>query len=182
VGRIAQSQALARDENTGEDEFRGRTNISLCGRYRYRLGRSWSDGPIVNFIMLNPSTADSTADDPTIRRCIEFARKWDFAGIEVTNLYAFRATLPEDLWEADDPIGPENDATIDFVARNSKAVVMAWGTHGGKNNRGVQIMRRLGGLGIAANVLKWTKFGCPSHPLYLRADLVPIPVEDAPKE
>lgn len=92
--------------------------ISDCGTYRYLLTRATgvtlfeSQARTVNFIMLNPSTADATADDPTIRRCIRFAMAWDYERLVVTNLFAFRATDPGDLRFAKDPIGPENDRHI----------------------------------------------------------------------
>ncbi len=80
--------------------------ISDCGRYRYRLTRRWGDGPLLSFIMLNPSTADAEVDDPTIRRCMGFARRDGYGGIVVGNLYAFRTTKPKALFAADNPLGP----------------------------------------------------------------------------
>ena len=62
--------------------------LSPCGRYRYRLTRRWGDGGAVAFVMLNPSTADAEKDDPTIRRCIGFAREWRFGRLIVVNLFA----------------------------------------------------------------------------------------------
>jgi hypothetical protein len=83
---------------------RGAT-LSDCGRYRYRLWRRWADGPTVLFVMLNPSTADADVDDPTIRRCIGFARSWGAGALEVVNLYAWRATQPAELKAAVGPVG-----------------------------------------------------------------------------
>lgn len=82
-------------------------SISECNRYRWWLRRVWdarllSDGRIaneVNFVMLNPSTADAEVDDPTIRRCIGFAKAWGFAALTVTNLYALRGTV-RNVWAA----------------------------------------------------------------------------------
>lgn len=105
--------------------------ISDCGRYRYQLGRTWSDGPIARFIMLNPSTADATEDDPTIRRCISFAKREGAGAISVVNLFAFRATKPADMMKATDPIGPENnDHLREWVGHEfgfAKLVIAAWG-------------------------------------------------------
>ena len=82
--------------------------ISKCGAYRYSLTRKWSDAPLLSFVMLNPSTADAKEDDPTIRRCIGFARREGAGGLIVANLYALRSSSPEALWAARDPIGPQN--------------------------------------------------------------------------
>ena len=152
--------------------------MSMCGCYRYQLRRSWdelwgSGTGTVNFIMLNPSTADATRDDPTIRRCVGFARSWGYCALAVTNLYAFRATNPRELTFVADPVGPENDAHIDAVALASHLVVCAWGARGGK--RGSIIRDRLSSLGIKPKVIRVTKNGDPQHPLYLPADLVPFP-------
>src|SRR4028119_2392792 len=81
--------------------------------YRYALWRTWDAArPPVAFVLLNPSTADARRDDPTIRRCANFARTWGFGGLEVVNLFAFRATHPTDLKCAADPVGPQNDVHL----------------------------------------------------------------------
>ena len=82
-------------------------NFSRCRRYRYALWRRWAPGDdYVLLVGLNPSTADHRRDDPTIRRCIGFARDWGYSGLCVANLFAFRATYPRDLFAADDPVAP----------------------------------------------------------------------------
>lgn len=146
--------------------------ISPCGRYRYTLGRRWGDGGTVGFLMLNPSTADARKDDPTLRRCIGFARDWGYGGVTVANLYAYRATKPADLWKAADPIGPANDAHLTAVADGCDLLVAAWGAHA-KPDRVAAVlalpgMNRLHALALTAS-------GQPGHPLYLRGDLVPQP-------
>jgi hypothetical protein len=83
--------------------------LSDCGTYRYRLGRRWAEGPVDVWIMLNPSTADATVDDRTIRRCMEFSRRWGAGALVVGNLFALRATDPAELVRHPDPIGPDND-------------------------------------------------------------------------
>lgn len=101
-------------------------------KYRYILTRSWiGTGGLVNFLMLNPSIADATKDDPTIRKCVGFAKRWGFSGIVVTNLFAMRATKPVDLWRADflTALGEEADTAIDEAARAADLVVVAWGAH-----------------------------------------------------
>ena len=91
--------------------------ISPCGLYRYRLERFWSDKPALPFVMLNPSTADADLDDPTIRRCMGFARREGAGGIIVATLHAFRATTPEELRKAYDPFGPGTAQSLETIAR-----------------------------------------------------------------
>lgn len=105
--------------------------ISEGGRYRYALTREWGRGPRVLFIMLNPSTADAMQDDPTIRKCIGFAQRWGYSKLTVVNLYAYRATKPDDLWQAAldgvDIMGPKNATCIDTAASCANMIVAAWG-------------------------------------------------------
>lgn len=145
--------------------------ISSCGLYRYRLDRWWADGARAVFIMLNPSTADAEIDDPTIRRCIGFARAWRAPGLTVVNLFAFRATDPEALRGAAAPIGPENDETIAAVAYEAadKRVVAAWGTHSFIGGRGYQARKIVKASGSMLCCLGRTKEGNPRHPLYVPA-------------
>jgi hypothetical protein len=152
--------------------------ISDCGLYRYRLSRIWNEARYsLAFVMLNPSIADADIDDPTIRRCMGFARREGYGGIEVANLYAFRATSPDDLWRARDPYGPENDDHLRNVALASAAygtpLICAWGAYGGRNNRPIVLMQN---AGAELMCLGKTKDGHPRHPLYVRGDqpLVPL--------
>lgn len=146
--------------------------ISPDGQYRYQLGRVWAGSGhsnILTFVMLNPSTADAEMDDPTIRRCIGFARRERYHGICVVNLYAFRATSPEDCFKAVDPHGPENDAHLKEAATMARAfstpIICAWGVHGGGSNRGLALLQQAyrGPL----HCLGRTKAGHPRHPLYV---------------
>ena len=90
--------------------------ISDCGKYRYRLTRKWGYGRPCGFIMLNPSTADALHDDPTIRRCVGFAKAWGCGALIVVNLFAVRATSPREMMRADDPVGPENKEHVQRAA------------------------------------------------------------------
>ena len=95
------------------DPAAGAAVLSPCGAYRYLLTRRFGPGKkLATFVMLNPSTADAERDDATIRKCVGFARSWGCAGLQVVNLFAFRATDPTDLRMADDPVGPENDVWL----------------------------------------------------------------------
>lgn len=144
-------------------------------RYRYTLWRRWADGAAANFIMLNPSTATEAADDPTIRRCVGFARAWGCGGIVVTNLFAFRATDPKCLREVDDPFGPANDCHVVDEARASAVVVAAWGVGGGYRSAAQCMAETLRAHGVRLQCLGVTKDGHPRHPLYVKGDAKLIP-------
>ena len=139
--------------------------------YRYSLLRRWDiskDNAV--FIGLNPSTANETEDDPTIRRCVRFAADWGYGGLCMINLFAFRATDPADMQTAAEPVGPLNDEHIKALTGRSGIVIAAWGMGGGFQNRGSIVRRMLPGL----HILRLTKGGYPAHPLYLPKTLKPI--------
>jgi hypothetical protein len=148
--------------------------FSPCGVYRYTLWRAWEVGPTVCWVMLNPSTADATKEDPTIRKCIGYARRWGFGAVAIVNLFALRSTNPRALYGHAAPVGPQNDAAIVECVRLSRLVVAAWGVHGEHCGRGDAVLDMLR-LGVEAPVhcLGTTKDGHPKHPLYLRGDLEP---------
>lgn len=111
--------------------------ISDDGEYRYRLSRTWNvDRPTAVFVMLNPSTADATNDDPTIRRCIGFANTWGYGSLVVGNLFALRTKEPEDLYDHPEPVGPANDEHLRAIVEDDPLVVASWGNHGGLHDRG----------------------------------------------
>lgn len=160
--------------------------ISTCGKYRFWLYRhldvpSPSNG-VAMFIMLNPSTADATKDDPTIRRCKTFARNWGCSSVWVFNLYALRTTDPSILWKQPDPIGRENDHYLrDFATKNNfssgvNRAVCAWGVNA-KPERVAQVRDILTNAGAHLWCLGTTKDGHPRHPLYVKGgqQLLPWP-------
>lgn len=144
--------------------------LSPCLRYRYRLWRRWGEGAPLVFCMLNPSTADALEDDPTIRRCIGFARRDGYAGIEVVNLFALRATDPAALAAADDPVGPMNNGILLGVARRAGLVVAAWGAHRAARERQHVALAAFEAVGARVLCLGATRGGEPRHPLYVRGD------------
>ena len=150
-----------------------KAHFSRCRRYRYSLQRSWEAGAgSVCFIGLNPSTADHRKDDPTIRRCVGFANDWGFAGMEIVNLFAFRATLPKDLKAAPDPIGPRNGAWLKrAIARNDLAIA-CWGNDGEFLQQAAKCLKRFPQL----HCIRLNKSEHPAHPLYLPARLTPVPL------
>lgn len=165
------------DEADGE-WGRATATFSPDRRYRYRLTRQWSTGDsprFVNFVMLNPSTADAFALDPTNRRCVGFARDWGFDGLLTTNVFAWRSTDPRGLRDATDPVGPDNDTFLLDIARRAELVVAAWGVHAALGGRGESVRRLLVGAGVEPHVLRLTKDGHPGHPLYVAATTRVIP-------
>jgi hypothetical protein len=147
--------------------------ISPCGRYRYWLSRTWDrTKSMVGFIMLNPSTADATVDDPTIRKCVMFAEKWGAGSISVTNLYAWRATDPRELDGVADPVGPENAGYIHWQSLIADTLVTAWGANADAE-RARQVVRSLRPT-REVHCLTVTKGGHPAHPLFLPSHLVPV--------
>lgn len=118
------------------------------------------------FVGLNPSTADASTDDPTVRRFTGFARKWGFSGVYALNLFAYRATLPSELKKASDPVGSLNDLYLNIYREKSEQVIVAWGIHGEFRDRDGQVLGK-GLLGEDLYCLGLTKHGYPRHPLYL---------------
>ncbi len=149
--------------------------ISPCELYRYELVRTWDTRkPTCCWIMLNPSTADATQDDPTIRRCINFAMSWGCGGIVVVNLFSLRSTDPELMLNHSVPVGPLTDEYILKWAKACSPVVCGWGAHGTFKGRGDEVIKLLRSNLIPVEVLGFTKSGQPKHPLYLKSDLKPI--------
>lgn len=154
--------------------------ISECGKYRYRLWRYWeSEGRPLPIIMLNPSTADGETDDPTIRKCIGFAKRLGFGGIEVFNLFAFRATDPKELRANHYQIGPDNDKIItarlhELGLHERGYVVLAWGANASNLQRPKELMSHLAMAGVRLRALALTRDGTPAHPLMLPYSCTPI--------
>jgi hypothetical protein len=158
---------------------RGTAWRSADDRYRYLLTRRWDVlRPPLPVVMMNPSTAGAFTADPTITRCAGFARRDKYGGLEVANLYAYRATHPDDLYNADDPIGPDNDTTLADLAGLSPVIVVAWGALAGQiGDRAREVTRILTRNGAELRCLGVTKDGHPRHPLYVRGDTPLIPWE-----
>lgn len=151
-------------------------NISKCKKYRYSLTRLWDENkPCVLFIMLNPSTADAEYDDPTIRRCINFAKNWGFGGLNVCNLFAYRSTDPLELLRINNPQGEDNLYCLEYYISVSEKIICAWGNEPvlKKINSDMQIMELIYKQKEKVHYLELSKKGTPKHPLYLKKDLQP---------
>lgn len=146
-------------------------SFSADRSYRYRLSRVWdASAGRVNFLMLNPSTADAFTLDQTARRCVGFAQTWGLGGVEVTNAFAVRSRSPRVLRDVSDPVGPGNDAAILAAASSADLIIVAWGVHATWRGRDVEVRRLLAELGATPHYLRLTKEGHPGHPLYVPAD------------
>lgn len=136
--------------------------------HRYWLYIRWNyTNPVLNMIMLNPSTADEVQNDPTVERQVRRAYQQGYGALIVTNIFGLRSTDPSALYTAEDPIGSENDWNIRDAARAADVVVCAWGNHGSLNGRGDAVQQMLCRMGIRPFSLGTTQSGHPRHPLYI---------------
>jgi hypothetical protein len=159
-----------------------RAIISDCGTYRYLLTREFGSSPkIATFIMLNPSTADATADDQTIRKCTGFSMKWGCGGFRVVNLFAVRTRDPAEMKKHPAPHGPENKKYFDEAIRTAKVcphrgpIVCAWGNHGLHLRQDLVVLEWLDVHQVATMAITITDKGQPGHPLTLSYELPLIP-------
>lgn len=147
--------------------------LSECGTFRYRLWRIWRpELKRAMFIMLNPSTADAANDDPTIRKCAAFARKWGCGGIEVVNLYAFRTPSPAALKASGYRVGPDNLKVLHSMLKGTAHLtlnVAAWGAHA-QPSMAEWFRVEAESAGHVLHYLRLNKGGSPAHPLYLPLD------------
>lgn len=150
--------------------------VSVCDRYRYQLTRQWDiDKPTILFIMLNPSTADAFLDDPTIRRCVGFAKEWGYGSLSVVNLFAWKDRHPDGLLTSGDPVGRDNIDYLFRSVREAELIVCAWGNSpilkklniNKQFNAITSINKPLHCLGLSVD-------GTPKHPLYLPKSTKPV--------
>lgn len=171
---IAKVPFAIRDHATAD--CRREAIFSACNRHRYSLLVEWDTGKdLINFLMLNPSTATETVDDRTVAKCQTYARKWGFGRLVVTNLFSARQTDPSEMKRMADP-GDDllNDTAIQSAAFASRMVVCAWGRHGSHRNRSANVSRLLATREHKLHALRVT-VGEPHHPLYLPHSLEPFP-------
>jgi hypothetical protein len=146
-------------------------------RYRYTLRRVWAPRKAeCCFVMLNPSTADENANDPTVERCQRRAIAMGFGALNVVNIFALRSTDPGLLYRVDDPVGPHNDGAIVTTAIRSQMTICGWGTHGELHGRGGRVLAMLRAHGVAPMALRINANGTPAHPLYIPYTNRPIEV------
>jgi hypothetical protein len=152
-----------------------KTVLSSCRHYRYCLWREWDamNSSYAVFVGLNPSTADEVKDDPTIRRCADFARRWGYGALCMVNLFAYRATSPAAMKAHASPIGADNDRWLVDCAKDAGVVVAAWGMHGSHLQRDEAVRRLLPGKLSCLGRTKKKRH--PKHPLYVKADVTLLP-------
>ena len=144
--------------------------FSECNNYRYAIWRLWDEAlPTVMFVSLNPSIADHKREDPTLIRCINFARSWGYGSLSIGNLFAGISSDPKNMRLMPDPVGKDNDFWLQKMAGIADLKVAAWGNHGNHLNRASEVFEML----TPMFCIKINKSGQPSHPLYLRASLKP---------
>ena len=162
--------------NTG---FESGATFSDCRTWRYLLWRGWNPyGKTVAFVGLNPSTADETKNDPTMRRCIDFCQRMKIDNKDVgcfimLNLFAYRSTDPQGLRECADPIGSENDRYISETVHRVDRVVVAWGAHSTPFMQ--ERIATVAAMITNPMCLGTTKSGQPKHPLYVPAKTQLVP-------
>ena len=151
--------------------------LSEDRKYRYWLERDVrtlrQETGTLAVVMLNPSTADEMEDDPTIRRCIGFARRWDHGRLIVVNLFALRSVNPDELTMWDDPVGLENDDWIRKAIGEADVTLVAWGAWKGVGPREKAVAAIFTAEGVMPLCLGVTKGGHPKHPLYVLGATVP---------
>lgn len=153
--------------------------FSPCRQYRYQLSRIWDQElPLCAFVMLNPSTADETANDPTSRRCMSFAADWGYGGVIQVNLYALRGSDPKVLLKHIEPVGIDNDHWLRRTCEWAHLVVAAWGANRAVGRREISVTDLLTAV-KSLHCLRITASGHPEHPLYLPASLKPQPFNTA---
>jgi hypothetical protein len=151
--------------------LKGAACFDPSGQYRYWLSRCWLEsGPQLAIVMLNPSRADAERNDPTLRRCLALALGWGFGSLTVVNLFAYCSADPQQLWQVQDPVGPDNDGHLLAACDRAARVLLAWGNWGCRLNRDLAVLTLL-----AASQPKWcclgrNRTGRPRHPLYVRRD------------
>lgn len=162
--------------------IKSKAHYSKCNNYRWRLTRHFATGKgTVNFIMLNPSKANETHNDPTILRCENRAIEMGYKRMIITNIFAFKATKPQDLKKAKDPVGNLNQKHLLDSARLSDSIICAWGNDGKHLCQGQKVLNLLLKNDFKISVFKLNKSGEPAHPLYLPNTLSPKKLTTASK-
>lgn len=150
---------------------RGYAVFSFDKKYRYILGRKWSNKGKCLFILLNPSTADAFKLDPTITRAYNLSKKLGLGELIILNIFAIRGSNPEIIKKVSDPIGPLNNYYIKKYVKKSDLIILGWGNHGKINNRSKEIIDIIKKVKKEIYVLDINKNGEPKHPLYIKSDI-----------
>lgn len=145
--------------------------FSFDKKYRYTLGRKWSNNGICLFILLNPSTADAFKLDPTITRAYNLSKRLGYGELIILNIFAIRGSNPDIIKDVADPVGTLNNYYIKKTVKKSDLIILGWGNHGKINNRSSEIINIINKIGKEYHVLDINKSGEPKHPLYTKSDI-----------
>ena len=150
---------------------------SGCGTYRYFLSRRWDPGRRLLWVMLNPSTATESVNDPTIARCEGRARRTGYGAVGIANLFNLRETDPKRMLRHPDPVGPEAEPQLAAALDWADDIAAAWGNDAARHPRTAQVCAALRGSGKPLYHLVMNRTGHPRHPLYVAEaqPLVPWP-------
>lgn len=149
------------------DDVQRSAVFSPCGQYRYRLTVRWAAGPLLGWLMLNPSAADQYQDDPTLRRVRQFTAEAGYGGCTVANLFAYISPYPSALFAAPDPYGPDYQAHMQAILAACPEVVCGWGAKGAPGLTD-EVRALLHPHSNKLRCLGTTKGGAPRHPLYVK--------------
>lgn len=166
------------------NRIQGEAEFDPTGTYRYRLSRCWGgNGGELVVVMLNPSRADASRNDPTLRRCLGLAQGWGYSRLITVNLFAYRTPYPQELLLVSDPVGPANDTYLLAAAAQADTLLLAWGNGGRLRQRAAQVKQLLAAHRHQWRCLGINQTGQPRHPLYVRRDcqLQPWP-KDCPQD
>ena len=162
---------MIKKEHVAEDGTKSYAIYSDSEKHRYVLNRVWDvEGKCMLFVGLNPSTATEVANDPTVARVINYAKRENFGSAVVCNIFSYRATLPSDMRLFQDPIGKENDKHILEESEKADIILLGWGNHASFLDRGKSVLKLLQPYREKLYCLGFTKSLEPKHPLYLRKD------------
>lgn len=151
--------------------------------YRYTLTRQWDSGKRVAWLMFNPSTATLTLDDPTIRKCIGFSKRWGYARLVILNLYAIRSTDPRAVKRMGfSAIGPENNFWIEKSLEDCEELICSWGCsqHVPDINARVATVKSMiekNYPNLPMRCLGYKKDGHPRHPLMIPYEMQRVQFE-----
>jgi hypothetical protein len=159
-----------------DSQYRVSAILDDTKQYRYQFSCEWGDsGRFVTFVMLNPSVGNQEQEDATLKKCVTYAKRWGYDGLNVVNLFAYISPEPTELKHQVDPIGPDNNRHVLEAIQNSEKVIAAWGQSirtGFVKTRIRETLELLSSVDVYT--LELTVCGeFPKHPLYLRGDLTP---------
>ncbi len=134
--------------------------FSIDKKERYSLKREWDKSKNkILYIMLNPSLADDKNDDPTIRRLINFTKKFNYGGFLVGNIFTTITPNPKEL-DKSKGMSDKNFEELIKLINKVDQIVYAWGSS-------IEEPQLLKKLVLNPKCFGKNLNGTPKHPLYL---------------